>query len=306
MNFLQSQAWAKFQKSLGRQVFTDSGPGWSYLAILEHGKGNSRLYCPYGPEAFSHEKFDLAIESLRKLAKTHGATFIRIEPTNSTLIPHLKSGGWKKADYQSLNPEHTRVINISREKETIIAEMSQPARNTYRNYTKKGIHVKTSQDPKDIDVFLRLIHQVAKRTGMRPHSDEYFRKQATALLPDGHAKLWYATLVDRPIAAAITYDSDDTRYYAHAAADLSPELRKLNAATCIVTEAIVDAKDKGLSRFDLYGIAPDDSPTSHPWKGFTKFKRSFGGQDVDFAGTWDLPIKKLGYFFYRFYQKITR
>lgn len=306
MNFLQSSAWADFQTSLGRQVFTDSGDGWSYLAILERGKGNSRLYCPYGPEATDGESFDKAIQSLKKLASTHKATFLRIEPTNTALLPRLSDGGWKKVTYQSLNPEHTSIIDLSADKDKIIAKMAQPVRNVYRNYYKKDITVHQSQNPDDVEIFLQLIHKVAARTGMRPHSDDYFRKQVKSLLPGGHATIWHAAVGDTPIAAAVTYDSDKTRYYAHAAADLSPELRKLNAATCIVAEAIVGAKDKGLSSFDLYGIAKDDSPASHPWQGFTKFKRSFGGQDTDFCGTWDLPINQPAYYLYRFYQKITR
>ena len=306
MNFLQSPAWEAFQLSLGREVFRDGTADWSYLAILEQGRGNSRLFCPYGPEATSPEAFDQAITSLKELAKQHSATFIRVEPTNSSLLPYLKSHGWKKVDYQSLNPEHTSLIDLSESEETIIARMDQPARNIYRNYAKKGVTVHQSHSPEAIDIFLTLIHQVAERTGMRPHSDDYFRAQATALLPDESATLWYATKDDRPIAAAITYNGDDTRYYAHAAADLSPEVRKLNAATAIVAEAIVDAKRRGLKTFDLYGIAPDGSPADHPWSGFTKFKRSFGGQDVSFCGSWDLPVNKPAYYLYRLYQKIAR
>lgn len=306
MNFLQSPAWAQFQQSLGREVFQDSGDGWSYLAILERGKGNSRLYCPYGPEAENTASFEAALTSLHQLARVQKVTFLRIEPTNLEFLPQLQSTGWKKATYVSLNPEHTRIVDLSREKDDIIAGMSQPARNIYRNYAKKGVQVKTSNDPKDIHIFLELIHQVAQRTGMRPHSDDYFRRQALALLPSRHATLWYALLDKQPIAAAITYDSGSTRYYAHAAADLSTEHRKLNAATAIVAESILSAKDAGLSQFDLYGIAPDGSPVSHPWYGFTRFKRSFGGDDVSLCGTWDKPMNLPAYYLYRLYQKLTR
>lgn len=306
MDFLQSPAWADFQRSLGRQVFTDSGEGWHYLAILERGRGNTRLYCPYGPVAGDQKSFDSAVESLKNLAKEQRITFIRIEPTNTDLLPHLEQTGWKKMDYQSLNPEHTSIIDLSREKDDIISSMSQPVRNIYRNYHKKGLEVRNSHDPADIKTFLDLIHKVAERTGMRPHSDTYFQKQAASLLPDGHATLWVAEHSDSPIAAALTYDDESTRYYAHAAADLSPELRKLNAATAIVAEAIIDAKEKGLRQFDLYGIAPDDSPADHPWKGFTRFKRSFGGDDISHCGTWDLPINNLVYSLYKAQQKIRK
>ena len=43
---------------------------------------------------------------------------------------------------------------------------------------------------------------------------------------------------------------------------------------------------------------------NHPWAGFTKFKRSFGGHDVTFAGAWDLPLQHSRYWLYRAYQML--
>lgn len=306
MHFLQSADWQKFQESLGRRTYRKSGDGWEYLAILESGTGNTRLYCPYGPSAVDKSAFESAISSLISLGKEIGATFVRIEPTDPTFLTLLNEKKWHKVTYQSLNPEHTLIIDLTQDEESVIAQMSQPARNIYRNYHKKDLKVQSSSDPNDVEIFLKLIHLVSKRTGMRPHSDEYFRSQAKALFPSGTAKLWYATHQGTPIAAAILYDSDKVRHYAHAAADNNPELRKLNAGTAIVAEAIIDAKKHGLNKFDLYGISPDGSTDKHPWYGFTRFKKSFGGSEVAFCGTWELPLKPLPYFVYRLYQMVRK
>lgn len=306
MHFLQSSPWQEFQNKLGRQTFRMSGSDWEYLAILERGTGNTRLYCPYGPYAKSEKAFKNALTSLVNLGKERGATFVRIEPTDADLLPYLKSNKWRKVTYQSLNPEHTQTIDLSQTEEQIVANMSQPSRNIYRNYHKKGLEVKTSQNPSDIEIFIELIHKVANRTGMRPHSDKYFRTQAEALFPVGAAKIWYVLHENKPISASLLYDSPTTRHYAHAAADDTPELRKLNASTALVAEAIVDAKRQGLAEFDLYGIAPADSSKDHPWYGFTRFKKSFGGQEVHFCGTWELPLKPLAYWAYRTYQSIRK
>lgn len=306
MHFLQTTPWQSFQEKLGRQTFRQSGDGWEYLATLEHGKGNTRLYCPYGPWASNESAFREAITSLASLGKELGVTFLRIEPTEAAWANLLKVEGWRKVTYQSLNPEHTIVIDLNRPEDLIISEMSQPARNIYRNYHKKDLEIKTSSDPADIGIFLDLIHQVSQKTGMRPHSDSYFQTQAESLFPAGAAKLWYVNHQNKPIAAALLYDGPDARYYAHAAADSSPELRKLNAGTALVAEAIIDAKRAGLKSFDLYGIAPEGSSKDHPWHGFTRFKRSFGGEEITFAGSWDLPLKPLGYWIYRTYQTIRK
>lgn len=306
MHFLQSPAWQSFQKNLGRKTFRQSGDGWEYLAILEQGNKNSRLYCPYGPTAENQRALEDAIDSLKSLAKKYDVTFLRIEPTDPSLTDYLHNHGWQKVTYQSLNPEHTSIIDLGGTEDEIIARMDQPVRNCYRNYYKKDVHVTSSVNPLDIHLFLDLIHQVSDRTGMQPHSDEYFQKQADTLFPIGAARLWYAAYRGKIIATALMYDSSGTRYYAHAASSSLPEYRKLNAGTALLAEAIIDAKRRGLHAFDLYGTAPEGGPPNHPWAGFTKFKRSFGGQDTSSAGSWDLPIRPITYWTYRIYQTIKK
>ena len=83
--FLQTKAWEDFQKSLGRRVHRQSGPGWSFLAIEEKNPAGKVLYAPYGPVADSVAAFDAALTALRSLAKSCGAAFVRIEPVTAGL-----------------------------------------------------------------------------------------------------------------------------------------------------------------------------------------------------------------------------
>lgn len=138
MHFLQSPAWQSFQKQLGRKTFRQTGNGWEYLAILEHGTGNTRLYCPYGPTADNQKAFEEALESLVSLARQHNATFLRIEPPEMTYTALLQKRGWRNTHYQSLNPEHSHIVDLTLPEEEVIARMAQPVRNCYRNYKKKG------------------------------------------------------------------------------------------------------------------------------------------------------------------------
>lgn len=310
MHFLQSEPWENFQKSLGRQTFRLQGDGWQFMAILEKGTGNTRLYCPYGPSARDESSFNNALTELLLLGKKQGVTFVRIEPTNETFTDYLKQNKWLKTDYQQLNPEMTSVLDLSPPVDEIVANMSQPHRNIYRNYYKKGVSIEASSNPSDLPVFLDLVHQVAKKAGISPHKDSYFQAQADILMPIEAAKLFIATHQDSqtskstPVAAALFYDSPETRYYAHAGSTSQKQFRNLNAGAALVAEAIVDAKKQGLQFFDFYGVIPKDSPASHPWYGFSSFKRAFGGKDKKFAGTWELPLNKLGYMVYRGYQSL--
>ena len=300
-HFLQSAAWQTFQEALGRTAATDSGDGWFYRAYQERGAGNTRLYAPYGPDFTSVAAFDEAVTSLK--AHATGATFLRIEPTTGITADDLRQRGFTPVSYQQLNPARTQVIDLSPSADEILAQMSQNSRNLTRNYTNKGLSMHVTTAPGDVTILTQLLAGVAQRNHITPHSDAYFKQQAETLFPTGAAKLFYAQYEGKPIAAALVYDSDTTRYYAHAAAD--DAYRKLSAGTALVGHMILDAKAQGLAHFDLYGIAPDNAPR-HPWTGFTKFKQSFGGQPVDYLGAWDLPLKPLPYYAYRAYQTIRR
>jgi lipid II:glycine glycyltransferase (peptidoglycan interpeptide bridge formation enzyme) len=302
-HFLQSKAWGDFQESLGKKVFYQSGADWSFMAILEKGRFNTRLYCPYGPDVQTKAGFDEALEMLIALGREHHATFIRIEPTGNVTSHHLKSRRLRKVTYAKLQPEHTQVIDLSPPEEEIISNMQQTARNLYRNYAKKDIAMHQSTDPKDIDILLRFIRRVAERNRVSLQSDSYLKKQAEILMPSGNAKLFYATVNDEPIAAALVYDDNHTRYYAHAGAN--DAYRKLQAGTSLLAYLIVDAKRAGLRAVDLSGIAPTDDP-QHPWAGFTRFKKSFGGSPFTYLGLWELPLQPLRYALYRFLQSLFK
>ncbi|MDB5165221.1 MAG: hypothetical protein JWM00_111 [Candidatus Saccharibacteria bacterium] len=302
-HFLQSPAWKTFQEARGHTVVSDRGQGWEYQAIVESGTGNTRLYSPYGPTVTSPQAFDASINSLRQVASSHKATFIRVEPVGSLSATDLRQRGFKPVTYQQLQPAHTLVVDLSASKEDILAQMSQNSRNLTRNYAKKGLAIQHSYNPDDIAILTSLLSTVAARNHITTHSTEYFRIQAATLFATKSAVLYYATFDGTPVAAALVYDDDTTRYYAHAAAD--DTYRKLSPGTALVGQMILDAKDKGLTQFDLYGIAPNDDPR-HPWAGFTKFKRSFGGTSLTYVGAWDLPLKPFAYTYYRLYQSLRR
>ena len=103
------------------------------------------------------------------------------------------------------------------------------------------------------------------------------------------------------LAASLFFDYDDTRYYMQSAADLN--YRKLPATVALLTTAIFDAKAKGIKYFDFWGIAPDGADPSHPWYGFTEFKKSFGGTPKHYAGTYDIVLKP---FKYQLFEKSHR
>ncbi|MCB5272741.1 hypothetical protein BJG92_00244 [Arthrobacter sp. SO5] len=305
--FLHSPAWASFQRALGRTVHEQSGPGWQFLAIEETNPAGKLLYVPYGPVALSLAAFDAALAALTALARSCGAVFVRIEPVSAGFAAEdsdavLRSRGLRPAPANQ-QPELSWIVDLDRDFKDVLSDMKPVNRNLYRNIHKKGVTFRSSQDPAEISVLLKFLHMTAARNGFKPQSDEYLSQVARSLMPAGAATLFVAELEGEPIAAALAYDSADTRTYAHAALDDTH--RKLSAGIPLLVTLMADAKEKGLRHVDLWGVAPADQP-DHKWAGFTAFKKSFGGREVAYPGTWDLPAQKLRYGGYKLARKAAQ
>lgn len=303
--FLQTPQWAAFQRSLGRTVHEESGPGWSFLAVEEKNPAGKVLYAPYGPVAASLEAFDAALAALVALARRCGAVFVRVEPVSAGFGTAesetvLKSRGLRPAPTNQ-QPELSWIVDLEQDFKEVLAAMKPVNRNLYRNIHKKDVTFRSSQDPEEIRVLLNFLHMTARRSAFKPQSDDYLSQVARSLMPAGAATLFIAERHGGPIAAALAYDSADTRTYAHAALDDSH--RKLSAGIPLLVTLMADAKEKGLKYVDLWGVAPEDQPY-HKWAGFTAFKKSFGGREIAYPGTWDLPVKKLRYGAYQLARKL--
>lgn len=295
---MQSSHWAAFQQALDHAVFFARGNGWQCLAILEKTRTGRRLYCPYGPTASSGASLVLALKALHQLAREQRALFVRIEPMLPQGRVGLASLGLKPA-LKDIQPPQTWVQDLAKPIDTLFAEMTPTNRNLYNTAAKKGLSFRASSNPADITAFLQMIHDVASHTGIKPHTDTYYHTMAKVLLPRKAAKIYIAEHQGSPIGAAIVFDSPTTRYYAHAGNLLSA--RKLHAGSPLLTTIMLDAKKHGQTALDFVGVAPLGS-NNHPWEGFSRFKRSFGGEYLAFRGTWELPTHPLYQLYRGVYQ----
>ena len=106
------------------------------------------------------------------------------------------------------------------------------------------------------------------------------------------------------VAAGLVFDDKTTRYNLQGAQ--SEKGRKLHATGILTIQLIYDAKEKGLKTFDFWGIAPENAPKNHPWAGFTGFKKTFKGEQINYAGTYDIVVKPVKYRLYQLTRKINR
>ena len=87
----------------------------------------------------------------------------------------------------------------------------------------------------------------------------------------------------RWIAGTIVLIAGRVAYYYYAFT--AKEGRKTLAQYGLVWEAIRKAKKRGCRIFDFEGIYDKRFPMK-PWHGFSHFKKSFSGKEVDYPGCW--------------------
>src|SRR5258707_1007299 len=58
--------------------------------------------------------------------------------------------------------------------------------------------------------------------------------------------------------------------------------------------AIKAAANDGCRDYDLWGVPPPDAGPEHPWHGLGFFKAEFGGEEVTYAGAWELVLSEAG------------
>ena len=293
----QSSQWEKLQKDLKEPCFYREEKGFQFLAIKKHLPGGCYLYVPYGPVADTAKDFREAIKILKQLAREEKAIFIRIEPRNRDFIKHFPKNTKKSHD---LNPKETWVLDLTGTDEEYKSRLPSRLLRYYRNREKNGITIETSKNPDDIRYLLDLQKALAKEKNISTFSEEYLKTE----LKQPFATLYLVKKDQNVIAAGLVFDHDYTRYNLQGAQ--TDEGRTLHATGILTIQLIEDARAKNLRNFDFWGIAPEGAPKNHPWAGFTNFKKTFKGYELDFAGTHDIVLSPFKYKLYQIVRAIRR
>jgi lipid II:glycine glycyltransferase (peptidoglycan interpeptide bridge formation enzyme) len=294
---LQSHAWSELQTRFGRETYRAQGNRWLWQAQVRQSRGIKYLYAPYGPVATDRNALQAALASLVATGAELHADFVRFEPV-APIDPAVLQQSNAQA-MPEVQPQRTLVLDLTKPADELRRTISQSNRNLINGAVRRGIRIEAVAQPhsRHIDLFLAMMRDTVARDKFHPYPDSYYADTISVLAAERAATLYFAYAGDQPVAGAIAFDFEGTRYYAHAAA-FQVLNREHKAAVPLLWQMILDAQGSGAHTFDFWGIAPNDDP-NHPRAGFTRFKRSFGGETKDYAGTWDLPIRPVKYRLYR-------
>jgi hypothetical protein len=306
-HFLQSTLWQRVQIALGHEVAWAQTEQWMWAGAIRAGRFPRYIYLPHGPTAMSNDAMTGALSGAVDAARERSLDFVRAEPAGAASQPALQASGAILT--RSIQPRWTWVLDLTPDESALRRGLSAGHRGAINAAPRRGLTFRVSHDPDDIEIFLRLQERTAAAGRFHGQEQSYHRAVARILLPEHAAALYIAEAAGEAVAAALCFDFAGIRYYAHAVSD--PESgRRLQAAAPLVWQMILDARAGGARRFDFWGISPPPETAAgaapHPWDGFSQFKRSFGGEAVERAGTWDFGVRSWRYNLYRAALRVRR
>lgn len=212
----------------------------------------------------------IPFDEIPKLVKKYHAFVVYIEPLTVTQQPLFTKHGLHLSKSPFL-PTKTIRLDLTQPEEKILAEMAKDARYGIRK-AKQG-HIKTLK-VQDLEKFRQFWKKSAGWQRWVPSL------KSLQLLKKAFAKNALFLLAPN-LGGTIILTAGNVSYYYQAFT--SREGRKKFAQYLLVWEAIKKAKKMGCQIFDFEGIYDERFPNKS-WKGFSHFKKSFGGKEIEFPG----------------------
>jgi lipid II:glycine glycyltransferase (peptidoglycan interpeptide bridge formation enzyme) len=281
-SFLQSPDWLGFQKFLGRKVWNVDG-----INIIEHNLpfGKSYFYSPRCGGNFLSEQF---LNKVKEIAKQGNVIFLKVESQEKI---DLKDSRFKKSN--NIQPTKTIILDITKSEQELLNQMHYKTRYNIQLARKRGVEIRNPKSEiRNFEEFWRLMQETTRRDGFRPHPKEYYRK----MLEIPGIELFVAEFQNKIIAANIVVFWEKTVIYLHGASDY--EHRNLMAPHLLQWEQIQEAKKHGCLEYDFWGI------DENKWPGVTRFKKGFGGKEIEYPGAYDLVFQPTWYSIYKIARKI--
>ena len=226
----------------------------------------------------------LEIDVIRKLAKKYRSFQIIIEPKNYKDANLLASIGYKLAKSTYL-PSKTLQIDLTQSMVKIFNSFKKDARASIKRG--ETIKVKEYSSPNDVKEFRDGWRNCVNFKRFVPSYNQLInlRKsfpQNHSMFLASHNKL--GSIIGGAIFTISSHErSNYITYYWQAFTN--SEGRTSLSQYALLYQGILWAKEQGCKVFDFEGIYDERSPNKS-WLGFSHFKKSFGGYEVIYPGTY--------------------
>jgi vancomycin resistance protein VanK len=294
----------------GPVIDWESGQLGDWLApMAAHVKGQGAFGVRMGPPVVTRHwdaaqvKAGIADPAVRRLDDIAPA---ERDPVGARVVSQLHELGWRpqavEGGFAAGQPQYNFWIPLAgRTEDDVLKGMNQLWRRNIKKAAKEGVEVGVG-DGDDLKLFHDLYVHTAERDHFTPRGFAYFRTMYDALSaedPD-RIRLWLARHDGDLVAATIAIRVGGHAWYSYGAS--STEKREVRGSNAIQWAMIRDALAAGAEVYDLRGITDTLDPDD-PHVGLIQFKVGTGGEAVEYAGEWDLPLNPLLYKAFDLYMK---
>lgn len=212
------------------------------------------------------------------LAKKYQAVQIKIEPALGDKTDYQKLGF--KPDKAPMLPTKTVWLDLTKSTKQLLEEMHYKTRYNIKKRKRRKEEGKVIRGDTVTEKQIREFYEIYKLNCQRQRFWGINFNQLKTLLRCFGKKAW---LLASKEGGLIILIHNKIAYYSHNASTQAG--REKFIPTLLTWEAVKLAKKLGCKRFDFEGITDNRFLITKKWRGFTKFKRSFGGVEVEYRGS---------------------
>lgn len=214
-----------------------------------------------------YPKSPIPFEKIEKLIQKYKPLQVEIQPLK--IEPGFKKYGYKFTGGGG-HVTKTIQLDLTQSEKKILAQMKKDTRYGIRKAEKETVQITKASD-------LEKFHQTWKKSV----SWQRYVPSLKTLTRLKKAFEKAVFLLAPSLGGTIILMTDKTAYYYYAFT--SKQGRQKFAQYLLVWKAIKLAKKRGCKIFDFEGIYDERFPIK-AWKGFSHFKKSFGGKEIKYPG----------------------
>ena len=311
-DLLQSWAWGECTALAGepptRLLVDDNGQirGVAQALMRPAAFGRQVAYVAHGPvwdrsAPDADRLFAWLLQGLRTLARKEKALVVKLDPRaelgDPTDIAGLATTN-KLRRAPDLQAPTTRIVELLHGADQPDASWHADARRLSRRAEREGTNVVITRqsDPAEIAILHKLLTMTAEHGDFRVRPPEFLERLASELSGSNGWYLGIARVDDTPIAAMAFPRIGNRAYYLYGALRRDPEYKHHYGAHAVMATMLRTLAADGCTSVDMWGVVePDDATADPAWRGFSDFKRTFGGFPLRQPGLFDFVTDPFWY-----------
>ena len=327
-SFMQTPEIAKYREENGWTAY--------YLAAKQGGEikaasmlvarptflGKSTFIAPGGPLLDLEDEPLTAyfLKNLKKYIRAHNGYVLQISPyyelterdrhgdpiengfNHQAAVKNLKNLGFTEQKNAS-QPKYMYALDLNgKSPEELMQDFKSNTRGHIRKAEKMGVTVRELKREE-----LGIFKQITESTSTRRHFEDkplsYYEAMYDLFAPRNEVLFLLAEADSVPLSAAMFMLYGSEVVYLFSGSD-EKYMKDYNAQYALQWHIIKYASEHKYKRYNFYGI--HGLPSKDQNDGVYEFKKGFGGQVLEYIGTWELPVDQKFYQLKQFLRKFKK